>query len=356
MNVLIRCDGSPDIGLGHIIRCLALADELHEVHNCRIIFAMRTGSLGIQMAEGKGYKVLTSEETDRSFDYKKWFNECVRNVGAKAIILDVRDELPRKVLDELRNEGILIIIIDDPEDKRLSADLAFYPPVPQVKRIDWTGFTGKLYVGWEWVILRKEFSQNTNIRGNKLAFKIQNSKFKILVTMGGSDPQGMTLKALKALEMLEDDFEVVVVLGAGFQHKDELNNLLSDYKHHFEVQENVKNMAELMAQSDLAVASFGVTAYELAVMGVPAIYTCLTEDHAESASAFVGEGMGISLGVSGCVRIKTLAGKVSCLLKNKPKRLRMSTVQKINGGGAERIADLIAKKLESVQNQTEMAF
>ena len=125
----------------------------------------------------------------------------------------------------------------------------------------------------------------------------QSSIPKVLVTMGGSDPQGMTIKAVKALEMLEENFEAVVVLGAEFQHKEELNDLLSDCKHHFNVRENVKNMAEIMAQSDFAVASFGVTAYKLAAMGVPAIYMCLTEDHAKSASVFVEKGMAVSLGV-----------------------------------------------------------
>lgn len=158
MNVLMRCDGSPDIGLGHIVRCLALADELHEVHSCRISFAMRTGTPGIRMVEKKGYQVLTPPEGDQSFDYRKWLNECVRKVDARVIVLDVRDGLSRVVVEELRNKGILVVTIDDPEDKRLEADLAFYPPVPQVKRIDWTDFSRELYAGWEWVILRKEFS------------------------------------------------------------------------------------------------------------------------------------------------------------------------------------------------------
>lgn len=138
-----------------------------------------------------------------------------------------------------------------------------------------------------------------------------------MITMGGSDPQGMTLKAVKALELLDDNFEAVVVLGVGFQHKEELNDLLSDCKHRFNVRENVKNMVEIMSQSDFAIVSFGVTAYELAVMGVPAIYLCLTEDHAESVSAFVEEGRAISLGVFTHVNTEMIAKQISNILNNK---------------------------------------
>jgi len=256
----------------------------------------------------------------------------------------------------------LIITIDDPEDKRLEADLAFYPPVPQVKRIDWTGFTGKLYVGWEWVILRKEFSEwrkrhdgipdqcpMTNDGSSMTAdgFSLPPTHCtkipRILVTMGGSDPQGMTLKAVKALEMLDEDFDAVVVLGAGFQHKDELDNLLYDCKHHFDVKANVQNMAEIMAQSDLAVASFGVTAYELAAMGVPAIYLCLTEDHAESALAFVEEGMAVCLGVSQQLAESDIENVIKTFLQvpEKLDLMRNIAIQSIDGKGVERIIQLI---------------
>ncbi|MBW1613303.1 MAG: hypothetical protein JRJ57_04875, partial [Deltaproteobacteria bacterium] len=84
--------------------------------------------------------------------------DCINTTKANVLILDVRDGLSKSVLRNIKQKfDIKIVTIDDPEDKRLEADLAFYPPVPQVKRIDWTGFTGELYVGWEWVILRREF-------------------------------------------------------------------------------------------------------------------------------------------------------------------------------------------------------
>ncbi|MBW1613302.1 MAG: hypothetical protein JRJ57_04870 [Deltaproteobacteria bacterium] len=167
-----------------------------------------------------------------------------------------------------------------------------------------------------------------------------------IVTMGGSDPQGMTIKAVKALKMLEEDFEAVVVLGAGFQHKEEIGNLLSGCKHHFDTQENVQNMAEIMAQSDLAIASFGVTAYELAAIGIPAIYLCLTEDHAESASAFVEEGMAISFGVFTHVNSEMIARGISNILNNKSllSKLADTARKRIDGQGAARISRLLKER------------
>ena len=341
-NILFRCDGSREIGLGHVVRCLALAGELRDVHDCHITFAMRTGPLGIKMVEEKGYEVLTPPIGDLSFDYREWLDECARNVEAKALVLDVRDGLQRTALDGLRNEGILIVTIDDPEDKRLSTDLAFCLPVPQVKRMDWSGFTGELYVGWEWVVLRKDC---TNLPKRKQ----ENERSMVLITMGSSDPAGLTLKAVKSLDLVNGEFDTVVVLGPAFRHHEELTNLLANTRCFCRVCQNSENLPALMAEADLAVASFGVTAYELAAMGIPAIYLCLTEDHAESASVFEQSGMATSLGVHNYVSEYNLAIALGKLLKDKTERsLKTKQCKKlIDGQGSRRIAALIFNKLLS---------
>jgi spore coat polysaccharide biosynthesis protein SpsF len=168
--------------------------------------------------------------------------------------------------------------------------------------------------------------------------------------MGGSDPAGLTLKAVRALELVNAPFRAIVVVGRAFCFRDELEALLATAKHACEVREDVSDMAGLMAEADLAVASFCVTAYELAAMGVPGIYLCLTDDHAESASAFVGAGIGISLGVHGAVSVEQVSDRIRSLLADPAERTRMSERCRrlIDGRGAERIARICVDRVAKV--------
>jgi UDP-2,4-diacetamido-2,4,6-trideoxy-beta-L-altropyranose hydrolase len=342
-SILFRCDGSHEVGFGHIIRCLALADELKDNHGCDIIFAILRDNKAIELIESHGYQVTAADPNEEDFCYEEWLNNIVKQNNPNSIILDVRDDLPSETISNFHKQGILIVTIDDPTDRRLLADLAFYPPVPQVERMDWKGFTGQLYVGWEWVVLRREFSQtyrNSSTRRNETcASKIRN----ILVTMGGSDPQGMTLKAVKAMALLNDHFEATIILGPGFTHRKKLDELLKGFSHQYKIYESLSNMSDIMAEADLAVASFGVTAYELAAMGVPAIYLCLTEDHEQSALMFQDSGLGLSLGLADFATDDELIASVRYFMNNENIRLKTANHLKnnIDGRGATRIAQLV---------------
>ena len=94
-------------------------------------------------------------------------------------------------------------------------------------------------------------------------------------------------------------------------------------------------------------ASFGVTAYELAALGVPALYLCLTEDHAESAEAFVAAGMGRSLGVHGAGGEERILAEVEGLLADETGRASMAAAgrERIDGLGAPRVAHELAERV-----------
>lgn len=349
-KVLIRCDAAPAIGFGHVVRCLALADALRDGHGCEVSFAMLQGPEGFEQVRANGYAVHQLPPGPATLDEGEWLQELIANNQQQALILDVRTDLATSAVQSIRATGVLIVTIDDPSARRLFADLAFYPPVPQVERLDWTGFTGKRFVGWDWVLLRPQFAEAAQRARARAAESMAeppslNRRLTLLVTMGGSDPAGLTLLALDAIEKIEGDFRTLVVIGSGFMHDAALADWLATANRTYEIRRNVTDMASLMAEADLAVASFGVTAYELAAMGVPAIYLCLSHDHAESCAAFVAKKMAVSLGEYPDVKTAEFTKEIGLLLMNLRKRHAMSekSTKLIDGQGVERVAEQITK-------------
>jgi len=328
-KVLFRCDGDDQVGLGHVVRCLALADELREKHGCGVIFALASGEPGRALVREAGFPLLipSAEEDEAS-----WLNAVIARQGPDILVLDIRSDLQPEQVRSWRQGGVLVATIDDPSERRREADLAFYPPVPQVEQHNRNGFSGELHVGWEWVILRRAFVGATGAAAN--------TSPRVLVTMGGSDPAGLTLQALQELDALEEPFDTVVVLGSAFTRDAELDRFLLKARRAYRVERNVRDMAALMRQVDLAVASFGVTAYELAAIGVPAVYLCLTEDHVVSASTFVEEGIAWCCGEFRECAQGQIAAAVHDLLQNPERRREMGQRAQalVDGLGASRIA------------------
>jgi spore coat polysaccharide biosynthesis predicted glycosyltransferase SpsG len=334
LSVLFRCDASASIGLGHLVRCLALADELHDHYGAAISFAMGASPLASEIVKRRSYPVMQPPD-GRVLDQGPWLHDCVLTSGAQIVVADVRDDLSKAALEGLAEKGTIIALLDDLSERRWAADLAFYPPVPQVRRVDWSGFRGRLCVGWEWIVLRSQFAESFPARNN--------SKCSLLIAMGGSDPAGLTLKAVRAVDRLGEDFESVIIVGAGFCHRQALEDLLGQTRRRFTVRDDVSEMSAAMAQADLAVCSFGMTSYELAAMGVPEVCVCLTEDHAESASALVAAGMGVSVGVDDQHTETRLTAAVEGLLVDKDARAQMSARARelVDGRGSRRIAEVL---------------
>jgi len=337
-SILFRCDGDSQVGLGHVYRCIALANELRKNHECRITFAIMSGKAGIEIVKNANYPIEYNLNGTKEED---WLDEIISKVKPDSLVLDVRTGIGRNIVDRWREEGVLIVTIDDPEDKRLAADLAFCPPVPGVRLRDWSELAGNLFVGWEWVPLRKMFAQSHH--------KVKRDRLNILVSMGGSDEAGFTLKAIEALNKLDREFDTTVIMGGAYAHPQKLKEALSQTNHRFKVMINVANMSEIMANTDLAIASFGVTAYELAAMGVPAIYLCLKDDHVLSASAFVDAGIIVSLGLGSEVSVHYLMLAIRELLRNETKRDEMTKNARLlmDGKGAERIAAIIIERIDN---------
>ena len=338
-RVMIRCDGDAEIGLGHVVRCLALAEELRQVHSVGVTFAVERGQIGIGMIVEAGFDVKVKQGTESEGE---WLVSLMDLIRPDALIMDIRTDLGKGEVARLKRPGSLIVDIDDPGDRRLESDMVFYPPVPQVQRMDWGGFKGHLFTGWDWVILRRQFAELHDDQDYD-----PRDPPAVLVTMGGSDPAGMTLKTAKALDSVEAPFRALFVIGGAYQTVNTLKDLLNTVRYPYELKSGIQDMAALMTKVDLAVASFGVTAYELAASGVPAVYLCLTEDHRIAADFFESSGMGVNLGLNDKVSGNDISKKVGEFLTDARLREKTASIarSKIDGLGAGRIAKQIAKSI-----------
>lgn len=338
---LIRCDAGARFGYGHVKRMVALARALRDREGISAAFCVNGTEDALVPAREAGFEAsLLGAKPLQSLE------NAVERYRPDLLVCDLREGLARKELASLRAKGPLVAVIDDASDRRLAADIAYYPPVPQAGQLDWSGSNCIVRIGWEWALL--------GLAKTTAPLRTALPRPSVLVAMGGSDPKGLTLTAAKALRTLDPVFRARFVIGPGVADAARVAKEIVSLAPHFETIEGASDLSTEYAASDIALSSFGVTAYELGASGVPAIYLCLTEDHAQSASAFERAGMGVSLGLADRVQTPEIARAVWALLGSPTRRRQMRTagLATIDGNAAARMAGDLAKAMANRRSGT----
>jgi UDP-2,4-diacetamido-2,4,6-trideoxy-beta-L-altropyranose hydrolase len=340
-TLFIRADASVSIGTGHIMRMIALGQAWQaqggEVHFlCAEItpaLEERLASEGFQLSRISA--VLGSQE------------DLGQTTHLITDTLQADRQNARVVLDGyhfgsdyqlgIKAAGFKLMVVDDYGhadfyhaewvlNQNISAREELY-----AKRSPDT----KLLLGPKFAMLRKEF----------LAYKgwqreIAPVAKKILVTLGGSDPDNVTLKVIQAL--IDLDLHAKVVIGGSNPHLREIENFIQSQKDStalIEVIVNATNMPELMAWADLAITAAGSTCWELAFMELPSIFVILAENQVSIASLLEAEGFGVCLGNGVGLKKDKLAEAISTHAKNKHFLQSFSEQgrQIVDGYGAQRM-------------------
>jgi spore coat polysaccharide biosynthesis protein SpsF len=328
---LIRCDGGGSFGYGHVKRMVSLARALRDREGVGAVFAIHGTSDALEPVRRAGFEAELIEKTPGALA------DVVAARKPDMLICDVREGISRAELQALSGKVSLIAVEDDSSERRLAADVAYYPEVPQARELDWSGSDCMPRIGWEWSLLG--LSRTSAPAAPKSTLPT------LLVAMGGSDPHGLTLQVANALSKLNHVFRTRFVIGQGMADKGRVARAVVERSKDFETIEGADDLATEYTSADLALVAFGVTAYELAAFGIPALYLALTPDHARSASAFELAGMGQCLGLASHVSDAALRESVSALLADSARRREMHNagLMTIDGQGASRIAsDLVA--------------
>lgn len=340
---LIRCDGGGRFGYGHVKRMVALARALRDREGLGVMFALNGSEDAARPIRRAGFKVQMLTTTSD-------LETLVETATPDMLLLDGREGPSRAELEKLKRGIAVTAVIDDGHERRLAADYAYYPPVTGAKALDWTGSNTLPRLGWEWSLL--------GLNPNAAPSRAPASRPTVLVAMGGSDPHGLTLRVAKALAVLDSVFRIRFVVGTGMKDAATVARGLVALKKNYETVEGADDLSTEYASADMALCAFGVTAYELAACGIPAIYLGLTDDHAASASAFADAGMGISLGLAAKATDDEIARTVQWLL-NKPaarRDMRNAGLALMDGQGAVRIAADLAQALSAARAPLKTAL
>jgi len=332
---LIRCDGGGRFGYGHVKRMVALARALRDRESIGVIFALNGSVDALKPIRRAGFEAT---QIDGAHDFAA-LNKLIAERAPDMLICDMREGCDREELGRLAKRVALTAVIDDASERRLAANLAYYPP--SAHALGWKGSACKPRIGWEWTPLGVNVGPTQN--------RATTQRPTLLVAMGGSDPTSLTLRCAGALARLEPTFRARFVIGPGMSEAERSARAIVALSPNFETVEGADDLSTEYASADAALAAFGVTAYELASFGVPAIYLCLTSDHAASAASFEKAGMGISLGVADAVKDTAITRAVSSLLGDATRRreIRAAGLMTLDGHGASRIAaDLSAALAE----------
>lgn len=344
-SVSIRLDAHHRIGYGHLKRCLVLGDALRS-QGVETSFLIAGDDLAKDIVVAKGFScALLSGEPDFSQQAENLFDEIPD--GVSLMITDLAHAVALKdaaglgaYFDTLHRRYRHVAIDGSGEISlrhgipNLACDVLVSPYV---------GETGsekpvcyRELLGTDYFVIGEEYTAERDRT-------IRAEATRVLVTCGGSDPTFVTSDIVSALALYEgDSLEVRIIIGPGFQadYVERIRRSAEILKHDLSFINSPENIADQMYWCDLAISTSGLTKYELAATGTPAILMSIDSYHHAVNQNFSGVGSVTDLGIADDVSGAALAETITALLKDSNVRQKQSSAggKLVDGKGAQRLA------------------
>ena len=345
MHVAIRADASPAIGGGHIVRCLAIGEELVR-RGHTITFLTAPGTLdAVPALRDRGF----AQEDIPAGASPSETAARVASTGADLVLFDhyglgaefesmARPIAPVAVIDDALNRAHDCDILVDPTLNRLPADYAHLLPDLAI------ALTGTAYAP-----LRADFRR---LRDQAVARRSRASTdaTRVFVAFGATDPRGLTIPTTEALLTELPHVELDVLIGPAAPGRETLERLAAA-SGRVRALVDPPNLAEIMAEADLAVGASGTMSWERCCLGLPAVVVPVVDNQREIAVALSRFGAAIAIDTKEADLPGRLAAGAAALARDAERRIGMGRLaaKVCDGRGAERVADglegIVARRL-----------
>ncbi len=268
---LLRCDASPAIGAGHLMRCLSFAEVLSWAGWSCAFATNREATSTVPALARSGYAVHDS---------------CADNdlpvVESSLVVMD-HYHLDAVYERRLAGGGRTVIVFDDLANRPHACDI-LVDPTPGRQRSDYAGrvpATAQLLLGPRYAILARQWRELRN------AWRGRSGANRILVSMGATDPTDATSRVLAAIQLAKISAQVDVVLGSAAPHRGRVAACATgSVKLHLDT----SLLSALAAKADFAIGAAGTSSFERAVLGLPTLMVPVADNQQLIARAFAAAG------------------------------------------------------------------
>lgn len=337
----IRADGNDKVGMGHLMRCMSIAQALQK-QRVRCVFFTADKAAGSFLEErGFACRILDTDFREMEKELPVFIN-MLEEENCRFVLTDSY-YITQKYLDELR-KYCPVFYMDDMGVSRLQADgiinyNIYAEDLEYETRCD---SPMKLLLGPYYAPVKEPFS--------KMRYQVRERAEKVLVTMGGSDSLNIAGKLGESLlQRVPRHVELDIICGRFNPHLSTLKEMAEkDTRVHLYV--DVPDMWNRMAQADIAVSAAGSTMYELSTMGVPSICCYYVENQRRIAEGFAEKVQMVNAGDFSADE-KAVLSKITeavCALAedvNVRKALSERMQRVTDGCGADHIAEVLKEMI-----------
>jgi UDP-2,4-diacetamido-2,4,6-trideoxy-beta-L-altropyranose hydrolase len=283
LALVFRVDANAQMGLGHLLRCQALAQAFVAQHSrVKIHFVIRQASLFAcqSRADWCGEVHVLADELSWQ-DEALWLARFCQQNHIQALVLDGY-HFTQAFRQQLATIPVLHVLFDDNNDSGAchcdvlingasnAASLGYEKSAPGAS----------LLLGDKFRILRPEFS--------KPAYRLPwHKREQLAIVMGGSDPLNLSIAILQALESSQYRPNIILATGGAYPFDEALKRFLNTTTLDIEHRRNCQNMAEVFGQSKLVISAAGGSQFELLACHTPAILVIVADNQTNATQQAV---------------------------------------------------------------------
>jgi UDP-2,4-diacetamido-2,4,6-trideoxy-beta-L-altropyranose hydrolase len=334
-RVVVRADAGPQIGTGHVMRCVALVEALRD-RGASVEFI----SCGVPDRVRRELESIGVSVTAPPAAWPDARDVTTVAAAAQRGAADVRWAIvdgyhfDATYVARLRAAGLRVTWIDDLNAlDRFEAEVVVNPTLGAERCVYHAAPSTRLLAGASFTLLRRSLRQPTEAPGTA----------RIVIALGGADPASAAPEILRAaIAARLDGAEIVAIVGPSNPHVDAVRAAAAGAPD-VTVLQDPAGLRELLASASLAIVAAGTMAWELALLGVP-LLLLVTATNQERGAAMMREADAAEV-IHAPGGLAGLSQRLDALWGNVERRRQLATraARLIDGHGADRVARWITE-------------